>query len=203
MGKKLLVGLVTGWLMFGIVMGANASLTVTFDRLSDTEVRMTGTGTVTGDPSGVYYPLWFDDLFASIYTPWDNVDVLTSSNMEIGGMSVDFARLAGPDYSFPGVSNGIYMGPLGGGNYYFSGGDVMNGGYVDMLLTGAATSTTFVSGGATGDIYRMDGTAPWGHAVTGTWTMVDNTAPVPVPTTMLLLGSGLIGLVGFRKKLKK
>jgi len=31
----------------------------------------------------------------------------------------------------------------------------------------------------------------------------ESTTPVPEPSTMLLLGSGLIGLLGFRKRLRK
>jgi hypothetical protein len=33
--------------------------------------------------------------------------------------------------------------------------------------------------------------------------LVDNVVPIPIPPTMLLLASGLIGLVGLRRKLKK
>ena len=53
------------------------------------------------------------------------------------------------------------------------------------------TSLTFAEQG-----YGMDIT----QFTTGSAT---SSAPVPEPATLLLLGSGLLGLAGFRKKFKK
>ena len=44
-------------------------------------------------------------------------------------------------------------------------------------------------------------TYPYPYVSAELW--IDNVSTVPIPGAVWLLGSGLIGLVGFRKKLKK
>jgi hypothetical protein len=57
--------------------------------------------------------------------------------------------------------------------------------------------------------YAWNGTDPislegfWPNQGAISHVSIFGTTPVPEPTTMLLLGSGLLGLWGFRRKFKK
>ena len=42
----------------------------------------------------------------------------------------------------------------------------------------------------------------WGTCFTISGTITNNTSPTPIPSALLLLGTGLVGLAGFRRKIK-
>ena len=153
---------------------------------------MTGTGTLSGDatnpPLNNLQILYFDGVFASLLPGFVNDTArLNSSTITLGGTAFDFAWTISTAFDYPGTSSGVY---IGSGPFY-SHGDALSAGSLQLNIFGATSSPVFAAAGATGDIH-------WGSSdnVTGSWAMV----AVPEPATLAMMGLGLAALGMHRKR---
>ena len=91
-----------------------------------------------------------------------------------------------------------------GFQYYFSNYGLWRNMHSDTLTADISNGIPFeVKIGWENSSPAMGGIGPLTLNLDGSFNWHFDTAPVPIPSTMWLLGSGLIGLVGFRKKFKK
>lgn len=123
----------------------------------------------------------------------------TSSSIGGGTAILSDAPAGGVSGSFDGYAYGYFyfLHPFWPGNPPVPGDPIYHGGgSIDLYADDSPPATpfaAFLGGPMVGG--EITYTVEYGEAGQG--------APVPAPATMLLLGSGLIGLAGFRRKTKK
>ena len=92
-------------LWFGLALSgalltpAHASLLVTFDRIDDTTIQVSGSGALDGDPPvGNAHILHFDDTYSSPLTGFVNQNVFQESSLLLGSRPMAFAFSISQDF---------------------------------------------------------------------------------------------------------
>ncbi len=196
MKKKLIGFLCAMALVFGMVGFANSAPVTWVDVYDPADVLI--------PPAYSYFHNIADDGFESWFmNPGVGDDVVTSYDLEVAlyddgpatttiwGMTVTIPELF-PEAAAIWTSGGVYSYDFSLSSETYSGGvlgvlDICHDGTLNVLIDRAPFTL--------GDFYFASSTlTAYGD---------DGTAPVPEPTTMLLFGTGLLGLAGARRKFKK
>ena len=132
-------------------------------------------------------PSAMDDSFAVEFSGY--INIISADTYTFNAFTDDGFRLM-----IGGETVGIYDHDRAPASSTFS--VFLGTGFYDFSMIGWEQGGAFVS------------ELTWHDSSSSTFTLVDSdvlfsSSPVPEPTTMLLLGSGLVGLVGLRKKVKK
>jgi PEP-CTERM motif-containing protein len=187
--------------VYGVTYGPQISALVnfTYDGTDTIDISITNTSSITSSLTAFAFNVPEANVTGvatggfSGPTGWDFDFSLNGINTPVGPLGdYDLAGITGPNFNGGKVAEGISMGSTESFAFMLTGsnlGDLETDDFLSLLSDGGSNPQNFIT--------RFQGIG--GECVDGS-----DVAVVPEPTTMLLLGFGMVGLLGFgRKRFKK